>query len=470
MAADALVADIRALIGDRVVSDPADMRRYERGYRYGDGRARAVARPAAIDDVRAIVRYCYRHDVRLVVQGANTGLVAAGVPGEAGDQLVVSMDGIRGVEAIDAEDRTVQALAGTRLSELNQALGALGLFMPVDLGSDPSLGGMVAANTGGSRLLRYGDVRRNLLGLEAVIADADATLISDLNALRKDNSRIDLKQLFVGSSGAFGLVTRVAFEVRDVPAQTATALVIPTDHGCVPALVRHVERIASDFITSFEGMSRNAMAAAFAANPRLRNPFGSGIPDYAVLIELTSTLADAHGVALEGLLLHAVESATAGAAPLVADAMFGRGADFWAIRHAISDGLKSLGDVIAFDVSVKRSRLPAFRAEALRALARHFPAVRPCDFGHCGDGGDHFNLVVAPGDGGALAAEAVCAIRDLVYGVAIAHGGSFSAEHGVGPYNAHYYRKFVPEAERVIARGIKRLFDPKGLLGTVDFS
>ncbi len=172
-----VIRDLTGLLGPGgVLHATPDTEKYERGYRYGSGKALAVARPATVAELTAVMRYAFAHDVSITPQGANTGLVGASTPDGSGEQLVVSLDRLRGVEAVDVHNRTACVRAGTRLSELNGEVAYHDLFYPIDLGSDPSLGGMVATNTGGSRLLRYGDVQRNLLGLEVVLANADATV------------------------------------------------------------------------------------------------------------------------------------------------------------------------------------------------------------------------------------------------------------------------------------------------------
>jgi FAD/FMN-containing dehydrogenase len=384
---------------------------------------------------------------------------------------LVSLDRLRGIEEVDVFNRSARALAGTRLSELNNGAAPRELYYPIDLGADPSLGGMVATNTGGARLLRFGDVQRSLLGLEVILADADATVLTDLQGLRKDNSGIDLKQVFVGTGGSFGIISRVQVELHRVPRQAATALVIPTSHAAVPQLLTLLEAEAGEFLGAFEGMSANAMEAGLAHNRRLRNPFGpgGGLPPYAVLIELLSTLRPDQIDLSEflALLLGRVMEASD---PLVRDACLGRGEDFWALRHSISDGLRALGTVIGFDISVQRARLPACRADLVASVHEQYPQLRICDFGHCGDGGDHFNLVW-PTTAGHADAAAIQAVRELVYDRVVGkYHGSFSAEHGVGPHNIGYYRRYTSPVERTIAGALKRVCDPKGLLGRVDFS
>lgn len=466
-----MIRDLIELLGEGGVLDARpDVEKYERGCRYGCGRALAVARPATVAELREVVRFCYARDLRIIAQGANTGLVGASTPDDSGAELVVSLDRLRGIETVDVHNRTACVRAGTSLSELNRGIAPHELFFPIDLGSDPSLGGMVATNTGGSRLLRYGDVQRNLLGLEVILADVDATVLTDLQGLRKDNSGLDLKQLFVGTSGSFGIVSRVQVELHRVPRQAAAALVTPTSHAAVPELLTLLEAEAGEFLGAFEGMSANAMEAAFAYNPRLRNPFSSGeIPAYAVLVELLSTVGSDQ-IDLSDLLTRLLGAAMEDSEPWVKDACLGRGEDFWALRHSISDGLRALGAVIGFDISVPRSRLPECRSDLATALAAQYPQLRICDFGHCGDGGDHFNLVWPTG-AGSCDPSVIEAVRELIYDrVVRKYGGSFSAEHGVGPHNIRYYRRYASPPERAMAGHLKRFCDPKGLLGRVDFS
>lgn len=468
--ADSVIRDILGELGPAgVVQDPVDAEKYERGYRYGSGRALAIARPATVAELRAVVRYCFARELKILPQGANTGLVGASNPGPSGDQLVLSLDRLRGIESVDVHNRTAVVLGGTRLSALNREVGQHELFFPIDLGSDPSLGGMVATNTGGTRLLRYGDVQRNLLGLEVVLPDAEATVLTDLTGLRKDNSGIDLKQLFVGTSGSFGIVTRAQVELHRLPRQAVTALVVPVIHAAVPELVAFVEARAGEFLGAFEGMSANAMSAALAHNPRLRNPFSSPVlPDYAVLIELVSSMP-AEQFDLSGLLAEVLGRAMEGDHALVKDACFGRAEDFWALRHSISDGVRAAGKIVAFDISVPRSQLPALRSDLVGLMREQYPQLRVCDFGHCGDGGDHFNLVW-PHEAGPYDAAVVEHVRQLVYDrVARKFGGSFSAEHGVGPHNIAYYKRYTNAVDRALAARLKAMFDPKGLLGTVNF-
>src|SRR5262249_49779755 len=183
----------------------------------------------------------------------------------------------RGLE-IDTVDRTVTADGGVLLSQLDAALAEKGLLFPIDLGADPTVGGMVATNAAGTRVLRYGDVRQNLLGLEVVLADG--TVLDLMAALRKNNTGLDARQLFVGTSGVFGVVTRAVLRVVPRPAQRATALVGADGGQTVLRLLGHLERGVGDLLSAFEVMSGEALGPAPRHAPRRRTPRGGGPPPY----------------------------------------------------------------------------------------------------------------------------------------------------------------------------------------------
>jgi FAD/FMN-containing dehydrogenases len=463
MAHEALERDLRTLLGAAAVYG-GDRTRFEQGYRYGNGRAAAVVRPQSVHEVSAIVRFCHPRSIPIVPQGAHSGLVAAGTPQGTGDQLVLSLERLRGVTEFSPLDRTATCKAGTLLSELNAHVHGSGLRLPIDLGADPSIGGMVATNTGGARLLRYGDMRHNLLGLEAVLADADGTIVSDLNGLRKDNSGVDLKQLFIGTGGAFGVVTAACVNLHRLPRQTASALVVPSRLDAVPHIIDVLEEHLGEMLIACEGMSRNAMDAALRHHPALRSPFPAGsLPYFALLIEAGSTIAPNGSLDVEMLLGEALWPCMEGDDAVIADAIMGRGPEFWMLRHAISDGLKMDGKVLAFDISVRRSRLPELLTILSALVAEMFPQLRICDFGHFGDGGVHFNLVLPHGQAPSTLKEDE--LRNTIYRRLVDDfGGSISAEHGIGPYNLEYYRRFVPGWKRGTTASLKRLLDPMNVL------
>ena len=467
---EVLLEKLQSLLGDLgFLMKEEDCASYVSGARYGQGKALAVLRPNSHEQVVEIVKLCAEHEQKLVLQGANTGLVAASTPDNSGKLMVMSLQRINQCINIDAVNRSVVVDVGVSLQELNDALAEHDLCFPIDLGANPSIGGMIAANTGGARLIKYGDVRQNLLGLRAVLMHPAGEVVDMQTALRKNNTGPDLKQLFVGSSGAFGIITRAVLQVHRVPKQVATALVVPRDQDAVLELLQVLERDCGDFLSAFEGISGAALTSVVKHIPNIANPFApEEIPSYCVLLELSST-ADAQitGINLEDILTRCLENLFE---TIVINAVIGRSKDLWKIRHAVSEALRHEGKMIAFDISMPRSLFVPFRAEAISLMNAQFPWIKVMDFGHWADGGCHFNVVWPTNIDEQYDTAVVSKIREKIYDLVVKkYQGSFSAEHGVGPYNMEYYQKYSSVEAKNLSKQLQQGLDPKRLLGLVEF-
>ncbi len=472
MIQEAHIAALRDLVGAKgLLVGSGGMAAYETGARYDAGKAAFVVRPVSTVEVSAVVAYCTRNAIALVPQSGNTGLVSGSTPDASGTQGVLSLDRLTGPFELDRINRTVRAGAGLLLSDLNARLEGHGLFFPIDLGADPRLGGMIATNTGGSRFLRYGDARRNVLGLTVVLADEAGTVLDLSSQLRKNNTGVDWKQLFIGTSGAFGVVTECVLNVEPLPRQSATALLVPASSDDVPLLLTAMETALGPALSAFEGMSGNAMRAALEHVSSLRNPFQGGVvPDFVILAEVSRVNAIRRGeqpleAMLEDVLTDIWESPDA---PL-ADAFVGPPHEIWALRHALSEGVKHKGRLIAFDLSFRRGDIMRFLDRMKSEMPARFPGVSICDFGHIGDGGVHFNLVVARDDPRLADEGFEVALRDWVFSVCIGDfHGSFSAEHGIGRKNQGSYDRYTQDEPRRLAAALKAATSP-GPLGAVRF-
>lgn len=450
------------IVDPHAVVPPADWEPFANGLRCAGGKPFAVLSPESVDELRAVVRVCVDAGLPVVPQGANSGLVGAAVPDCSGRQVVLLTRRLNNIRQLAIADAVAVVEAGVRLSQLNGSLEPHGLQLGIDLGADPSVGGMVATNTGGSRMMRYGDMRRHILGLEVVLADRDATMISSLRSTRKDNSRLGWAPLISGAGGALGIVTAAAVELDPLPRQSATMLLALGGIDDIPALVIELRRILGDFLSACEVMSKAAMEVALRRNPGVKNPFRT-LPEQAVLVEVSTGL-DNSVVDVDGVLLGAAEKLFAWEALGIEDALVVPPLVAWTLRHAISDSLKKDGEVIGLDIGLPLASLPAFRARAVAMLAASYPWLKLCDFGHCGDGGVHFNLVWPPGSGPADREPARSEVRMRIYEAVVALGGSFSAEHGLGPSNAAAVRQFIPPEEMRLMQGVRRIFDPQELL------
>lgn len=463
------IDNLSALLGaGGLLTGQSDMAGYEKGARYDSGRAAFVARPASTEAVSTVVAYCARHAIALVPQSGNTGLVAGSTPDDSGMEGVLSLERLRSTFELDLDNRSLRVDAGFRLSEINARLEPHGLFFPIDLGADPMAGGMVATNTGGARFLRFGDVRRNTLGLKVVLGDVAGTTVELGAGLRKDNTGVDWKQLFIGTAGAFGVITECTFNLERLPQQTATAYLVPRAPEHVTVLLNAMEEHLGTYLSAFEGMSGAAITRTLAHVEALRNPFpGGAVPDFVILAEVSrSWPRRASEQPLEALLEEVLSEIWNHADEPLADAFMGPPQEMWALRHALSEGVKSAGYVVGLDLSFARGGVMPFRARMSELLASEFPAVAICDFGHVGDGGVHFNLVVPREADGSVDAARVEVLRDRVISISVEeHGASFSAEHGLGRRNQHFYDRYTPQKLKSMAAQLKQAMAP-GPLGS----
>ena len=380
-------------------------------------------------------------------QSGNTGLVGASVPDDSGTTAVLSLSRLRETFDLDLANRSLRVSAGFRLSEVNDRLAEHGLCFPIDLGSDPMIGGMVATNTGGGRFLRYGDVRRNVLGLTVALEGGEVLELG--SPVRKDNTGPDWKQIHIGTSGWFGTVTEAILNLEPVVTEQATAIVVPASDDAMLTLLRHLETRVGPLLSAFEFMSRAAMVHTFAHASALKNPFPRGeIPATALLIELSRPTRAPWDTPLDEVLEAVLAEAWHLTEAAIADALFGRPEEIWSLRHALSEGVKSAGPLIAFDLGFTRDKVIAFRTEMTQRLAKDFPMIEVCDFGHLGDGGLHFNLVKTDGP---IAPGFERILRDYVVRYVVDdYDGSFSAEHGIGPKNLRYYEAHSTMPSRLL--------------------
>lgn len=449
------------LLGEAAVrTDAAEVAGYVVPWRGPAGDAGAVVRPSDTEQVRQVVAWARRHVVRLIPQGANTGLVGASTPPAGGDAVVLSMTRLRGTPVIDPRDRTATAGAGIRLSELNEAARPHGLSLPIDLAADPTLGGMVATNTGGARMLRHGDLRRSLLGLRAVLADEGCSVVDELTTLRKHNVGPSIAHLLVGSGGALGVITEVSVELQPLAADRATAWIVPSDDASIITALTVLESRFGDQLSAFEVVAEVPLRAACALD-RVTAPFGDRpLPPHSVLVEFEGEPG------AEARLVEALASlADAG---LLDDATVLPSDAAWSVRHGVTEGLSRLGTVVGFDVAVPRPALPDLVTEVRRLVAQELPRAVVADFGHWGDGGVHCNLVFPDVDGVAAPPDDAERLRasELVLGTVVDRfGGSFGAEHGVGPANSAWWRHTTSEGTRATLRAAAVAVDPLGILG-----
>ena len=441
------------LLGDEV-EDRYSQAWFGRGH--GTPRPPAVARPRDTGQVARVLEVCHRHGCPVTVQGGMTGLSGAALPGAG--ELVLSLECLRGIEEIDADAATMTVLAGTPLQEAQQAAAQRGFLLAIDLGARGSchVAGNVATNAGGNRVIRYGMARQQVLGLEVVLADG--RILRSLNKMLKNNAGYDLKQLFIGSEGTLGVITRVVFRLEPLPQVAQTALCAVGSYRQVVDLLRHAQRQLFGRLSAFEVMWADFYHLATQRLPGNRTPLPLGSPFY-VLLDLQGCDAEADAASFEAMLASASEQG------LLEDAVIAHSVAeteaLWKLRDAPASFNLVWPILSAFDVSLPIGRI----GEYVQALSQRLQVLLPgCEcvhFGHIGDSNLHV-CVHVPGATPQTFPEA--AIKDCLYGLLRDYGGSVSAEHGIGRDKRGYLGHSRTPEEIGLMHTLKLAFDPKGIL------
>ena len=458
-----LLPALKAIVGDtHVLTSAADSAPYLTDWRGRyHGQALAVVRPGSTAEVAAVVRCCAEVGVAIVPQGGNTGLCGGATPHAEGEELLVSLTRLNRVRAIDADNATMTVEAGVPLAGVQDAAAHAGLLFPLSLAAEGSclIGGNLSTNAGGTAVLRYGNARDLVLGLEVVLADG--RVWDGLKGLRKDNTGYDLKQLFLGSEGTLGIITAAVLKLFPRPRSSVTAWAAAADVASAVKLLRAMRTALGDRLTGFELVSADCVTLARAQFPSLPDP----LPGHAwfALIQADDAAAGASLISeVETALADAISDETARDAIIAQSDM--QAAALWALREHIPEAQRLEGPNVKHDISVPVSRIPDFLDQARVALDAVFPGVRYVVFGHLGDGNLHYNLSAPPGGDAAAFVAATPRANRIVYDLTAEHGGSFSAEHGVGQMKREELLRYKPAIEVELMRRVKRALDPAGLL------
>lgn len=426
------------------------------------GETPIMATPRTTEEVAEVVRICANAGAPLTIQSGNTGLVGGGTPDETGEEILLSLSKLDKIRDVDAANYTLTAEAGCTVTAVQDAARDADRFFALSLASEGTagLGGVIATNAGGVDVIRYGTMRDQVLGLEAVLPDG--RIWQGLGTLRKDNTGYDLKQLFMGSEGTLGIITAASVKLFPRPVSRAAAFLAVPDPEAAISLLALAREVTGDRVSAFELIARLPLEFALAHIPGTRDPLDAPAPWY-VLLEATSPAAHSDlEESFERFLDQALER------ELVSDGAIAQSeaqaADFWRLRESLSEAQKLEGVSIKHDVSVPVSRVPAFIKRASAAVTAAIPGARPVPFGHVGDGNVHFNISEPPGGDGDAFLGRWEEVNRIVHDIVADMGGSISAEHGIGRLKraelAHYKDPLSLEMMRVL----KQTLDPKGIL------
>ena len=420
----------------------------------GGCQAKAIIRPASTREVSEVLKLCHAAGQSVVTHGGLTGLVGGARAAE--DDIVLSLERMHGMEPVDVINRTVTVEAGVLLQRVHEAAEDVDLLFPLDLGARGSctIGGNIATNAGGNSVIRYGMIREQVLGVEAVLADG--TIISSLNGVIKNNTGYDLKQLFIGSEGTLGIVTRAVLRLRPLPRSCNTALVAIEEFEQVASFLRDMDSALGGTLSAFEVMWNDFYKTIVGDGSKHGTPLS---PDqrFYVLVESTGGHEDSDKAGFEGALEEAFE------AGLIVDAVIAQSKqqreDLWAIRDDIEGLSKILFPAIVFDISLGIPQMDGYVNEVHAQMTERWPDSRMVTFGHLGDGNIHLVLTV-----GSYDPSEVHAVEAIVYEALGRRQGVISAEHGIGLDKRAYLKHSRSEDEITLMKTLKQVLDPKNIL------
>lgn len=434
------------LLGDDVTSREAT-------WEGGACEACAIVRPKNTEEVSAIMRICHAANQPVVPQGGKTTVVKGCIAHK--NEIALSLERMVAIEELNEENRTMIVQAGAPLQAAQEKAEAVGLMFAVDftVRGTATIGGIIATNAGGNRVIRYGMTREQVLGVEAVLADG--TIVSSLGNAIKNNAGYDIKQLFIGTEGTLGIVTRAVLRLRPLMRSQNTALVAVNDFAGLISLLRTMDRALGGTLSSFEVMWNSFYRVVSPAPGKSRPPLGWQYPFYA-LIEAAGSEQESDAARFEKILTEAFEQG------LVADAVVAKSHaerdDLWAIRENV-EVLPSLGPLFAFDVSLAIGDMEDYVEEVCRKLRAQWPDFRHFVMGHLGDGNIHIFISIGSDD-----PADHHGVAKIVYSALKSRRGSISAEHGIGLEKRTFLHYSRSPSEIALMRSLKHALDPKGIL------
>ena len=458
-----LIDQLRHLVGAAHVLTE-DLDQYVTDWRKrAKGKALCVVRPGHTAEVAAVVKACAAARISIVPQGGNTGLVVGSIPDETGTQVLLSLQRMNAVRAIDGQNLTITVEAGCVLQNLQAAAEQAGYLFPLSLGSEGSctIGGNLSTNAGGTQVVRYGNTRELCLGLEVVTAEGE--VLHGLVGLRKDNTGYDLRDLFIGAEGTLGIITAATMKLYPMPAATLTAW------AAVPSMAQAVEflglalRYLGAGLTGFEVMNQFSLSLVDKHYPQLRVPLWKETP-WCVLLENADSESEQHARERFEALMEAAMEAGCVTDAVVAESI-SQARNLWHIRESITLAQAEEGLNIKHDISIPISSIPEFVEITDAELAAQIPGARFVDFGHLGDGNLHYNVQAPAGeDFRAFQAKYEDKINDIVYQSVQRFGGSISAEHGVGELKVDRLPEHKDPVAMSLMRRMKQAMDPLNTL------
>jgi FAD/FMN-containing dehydrogenase len=464
----AVLDGLRAIVGERgLILDDQGKEPFVRDWRgMLIGSAAVVVRPGTTEEVSRVVKLCHDHGIAIVPQGGNTGLMGGGTPYPTHSGIVLSLGRMNKVIEVDPVGYSMTVEAGCILQTLQETAAGHDRFFPLSLGAQGScmIGGNLSTNAGGVQVLRYGNARNLVLGLEVVLPNGDVW--NGLRSLKKDNTGYDLKHLFMGAEGTLGVITKAVLKLWPAPKDTATAWLAVRDPQAAIEILSEAYAASEDNVGSCELLCRAATDMVLRHIPGVQDPLKAET-EWFLLLEWSSSRPRADGAEgmsekMEQFLADQMEAGRVLDAVIAQNEAQAR--NMWTIRESMAPAARAEGGGLSFDISVSTSKVPAFIDQGIRAALEILPSIRPYPVGHIGDGNIHFSFMSPVGMDRETLNQYSPAITRVVNDLVRDMAGSISAEHGIGIDKIDELAHYRSKVELDTMRSLKRALDPKNIM------
>ncbi|MAR79573.1 MAG: hydroxyacid dehydrogenase [Rhodospirillaceae bacterium] len=458
------IDDLKSICGKGLWVEDIDLKKQylteQRGYYKSS--SQIILKPNSTKKVSNILRYCNGNNIPVVPQGGNTGLVGGAVAGYVSNEIILNLENMNKIREISHSDSLITAEAGVTLHKVQSNAESINKIFPLSLASEGTcqIGGNLATNAGGVHVIKYGNAKDLVLGLEVVLADG--TIFNDLKKLRKDNSGYNINQLFIGSEGTLGIITAATLKLFPKPVERHTILVALDSIDSAIDIMNQLKKLFFDKLSALEFFSDFSLEIAMKFISKLTPPFNENYPWY-ILIDIEETIETTETLELiENFLYKNLQK------DIIKDGLISKNLkernELWQIRESIPYAQKSEGASIKHDVSVPLSNISDFLVKTLQKVSELIPNIRPCIFGHLGDGNIHFNLTKPPDIEDDDFLKFQKEINKIIYDSIFQYEGSISAEHGVGLLKNEDIKNYKRKSELKLMFKMKNFFDPKNIL------
>ena len=432
----------------------------QRGYYKSS--SQIVLKPDSTKMISNIMKYCSENNIPVVPQGGNTGLVGGTVAGYVSNEIILNLEKMNKIREISHSDALITAEAGVTLHKVQSKAKSINKIFPLSLASEGTcqIGGNLATNAGGVHVLKYGNAKDLVLGLEVVLADG--SIYNDLKKLRKDNSGYNINQLFIGSEGTLGIITAATLKLFPEPIETHTVLIALNSIESAIYLMNDLKKLFFDKLSALEFFSDFGLEIALKFVSKLTPPFNKSYPWY-ILIDIEETNQNEETLkSIEDFLFKNLKK------NIIKDGLVSKNLkerkELWKIRESIPYAQKSEGASIKHDISIPLSNISDFLSISLQKVLEEIPDIRPCIFGHLGDGNIHFNLTKPRDLNDDTFLKFQEKINKIIYDTVSKYEGSISAEHGIGLLKNKVIKNYKKHSEIKLMTEIKKIFDSKNIL------